>query len=91
MNSSFSHVISDKPPTEIDFQQTRLIEEFLKKENRYPPEEEDRKREEVLGTLHELINEWVREVSMNQVCILPQSHIIIINIRLTIINNLGLV
>ena len=62
-----SHVLSDKQPTKIDFQQTKLIEDFLRKENRYPPEEEDRKREDVLLHLHEVIYEWVKEVSMNQV------------------------
>lgn len=61
-----SHIISDAPPTEYDRQQTKLIDDFLHKENRYPPQEENIKREEVLSKLHDIIGEWVKECSMTQ-------------------------
>jgi len=75
--SSTSHVISDKQPTEFDRQQTQLIIDYLRKENVFSTPEEDIKREEVLAKLHVVIDEWVKECAMKQVCFFPPNFLVV--------------
>ncbi len=66
MNANVT-VISTAPPTKEDVEQTKLIEQVLVKEKRYPSQEESAHREEVLAKLDQLVKQWVFEVSIKQV------------------------
>jgi len=59
--------ISLAKPTPTDYKQTEKIISILRdKYNLFPSEEECRKREQVLGKLNKIIEEWVKNVGIKQ-------------------------
>src|SRR4051794_10458703 len=68
--------ISVAPPTAHDRKTTDDLDKVLKDENLYESAEEAQKREEVLGKLHVLVREWVRQVSVKKVKTLQIIHLI---------------
>eukprot|EP00871_Galdieria_phlegrea_P005634 jgi/Galph1/6071/GphlegSOOS_G4728.1 len=58
--------ISTASPTPQDYRLARELEEFLHGNNLYESTKEAQRREQVLAELHQLINEWVRRVSLAQ-------------------------
>jgi len=62
------YIISRDPPKPQDLKNSEKIIEILKKENRFPSQEENKKREEVLAKLDELIKQWIKRVCLKQVC-----------------------
>ncbi|EFC44986.1 predicted protein [Naegleria gruberi] len=63
---SDSTVISAALPTQKDLTNSEAIMEILKKENRFPSDEENKKREEVLAKLDGIIKGWVKQVCLKQ-------------------------
>uniref|UniRef100_A0A7I4CI61 Poly(A) polymerase n=1 Tax=Physcomitrium patens TaxID=3218 RepID=A0A7I4CI61_PHYPA len=55
--------ISTADPTEVDYANTKQLEEFVKGLALQGSREEEVRREEVLGLLDELVNVWVKMVS----------------------------
>lgn len=78
---SDSTVISAALPTQKDLTNSEAIMEILKKENRFPSDEENKKREEVLAKLDGIIKGWVKQVCLKQVCCYK------VNIKLNYFNN----
>lgn len=62
-----SSVVSTAFPTQKDLENTEKIIQILRKENRFPSEEENRKRFEVLAKLDGIIKDWVKKVCLKQV------------------------
>lgn len=58
--------ISDAPPTEMDIQLTKSLDEALSKEKVITTDEDLSQRLEVLSMLNNLAKEWIREVSMER-------------------------
>lgn len=56
-------------PTELDKRSTEALESVLRSHNLFEPESEAQKREEVLGKLNSICNQWVQEVSLEKVSI----------------------
>jgi hypothetical protein len=55
-------------PTPQDKKNTDELEKTLRGFNLFEPNEESRRREEVLGKLNVIVKEWVRQVSLKKVC-----------------------
>ena len=60
---AFSRVISNAPPTEMDVKQSAELDAKLHELDVYESPDECSRREEVLGELNALLQEWVRESS----------------------------
>ena len=60
---AFSRVISNAPPTEMDAKQSAELDAKLHELDVYESPDECARREEVLGELNALLQEWVRESS----------------------------
>mmetsp|Transcript_10883 Transcript_10883/g.33373 ORF Transcript_10883/g.33373 Transcript_10883/m.33373 type:complete len:627 (-) Transcript_10883:410-2290(-) len=58
--------ISSDGPSAEDHRMTRELEECLHNNNLYEKKEEQQRRERVLGELHVLVRDWVRDVSVKQ-------------------------
>jgi len=58
--------ISTAPPTELDKEQSALLEALLRSKGLFESDEEAKKREYVLGALNDLVQEWVKEVGIAQ-------------------------
>uniref|UniRef100_A0A6T6CBS1 Poly(A) polymerase n=1 Tax=Compsopogon caeruleus TaxID=31354 RepID=A0A6T6CBS1_9RHOD len=58
--------ISTAGPSAVDRRLSRELEEFLHAQGLYESPEGQRHREEVLAELHDLVNDWVRKVSLAQ-------------------------
>ncbi|KAG2377610.1 hypothetical protein C9374_009126 [Naegleria lovaniensis] len=61
-----SSIVSSAFPTQKDLENTEKIIQILRKENRFPSDEENRKRFEVLAKLDGLIKIWVKKVCLKQ-------------------------
>ncbi|VVC43164.1 Polymerase, nucleotidyl transferase domain,Poly(A) polymerase, RNA-binding [Cinara cedri] len=59
-------VISDAPPTDIDIQLTKSLDEALSKEKVITTNDDLSQRLEVLSVLNNLAKEWILEVSMER-------------------------
>ncbi|KAL9648156.1 hypothetical protein ABK040_012689 [Willaertia magna] len=59
-------VVSTALPSPVDIKNSENIYEILKKYNRFPSQEENQKREEVLAKLDELISQWTKKVCLKQ-------------------------
>ena len=57
-------------PTELDKRSTEALESVLRSHNLFEPESEAQKREEVLGKLNSICNQWVQEVSLEKVSLI---------------------
>eukprot|EP00467_Chlorarachnion_reptans_P022964 CAMPEP_0114498866 /NCGR_PEP_ID=MMETSP0109-20121206/7107_1 /TAXON_ID=29199 /ORGANISM="Chlorarachnion reptans, Strain CCCM449" /LENGTH=565 /DNA_ID=CAMNT_0001676385 /DNA_START=190 /DNA_END=1887 /DNA_ORIENTATION=- len=56
--------VSTDKPSEDDLVLSKILDSVLRERNSYEPEERSRQREEVLGRLSEIIQEWVRDSSL---------------------------
>jgi poly(A) polymerase Pap1 len=74
-----SKVISDKPPNELDRRQTQQILQYLQQQNVFPSQEEEERRIQALHSLELILAEWIREVSLEVVCILYHHHQVMVN------------
>lgn len=54
--------ISEAPPTVLDIKQTAELKQFLEEQGLYESVAESSLREEVLGTLDNLVKDWVKKV-----------------------------
>jgi poly(A) polymerase Pap1 len=79
MNSTVQ-VISTAQPTKEDHEQAIKIEEVLRAEKRYPPQEESAQREEVLAQLDQVVKQWVINVSMKLVKLKTQIKLILLGL-----------
>ncbi|KAJ8756108.1 hypothetical protein K2173_024655 [Erythroxylum novogranatense] len=55
--------ISVAGPTEVDAQRSRELEKFLVDSGLYESEEEETKREEVLGRIRQIVKDWVKQLT----------------------------
>lgn len=53
-------------PEKKDYELTAKLEEYMHSKDLYEKEEENVKRERVLGRLYELVQEWVQELSVKK-------------------------
>lgn len=58
--------ISHALPTAVDKEQTAALDEMLRANKLYEDEDEAKKREGVLGTLNNIVQEWVRDAAIEQ-------------------------
>mmetsp|Transcript_20401 Transcript_20401/g.30526 ORF Transcript_20401/g.30526 Transcript_20401/m.30526 type:complete len:524 (+) Transcript_20401:48-1619(+) len=59
-----------KEPTKEDFKCTRVLVEMLKERKMYEDEARSQQREEVLGRLNDIVQNWAKEISLQ--CGLPE-------------------
>ena len=65
--------VSEVPASELDLKLSKDLEHVLRdKFQLFEGQAEVRKREEVLGRLSSIANEWVRRVSLEKVCNVPK-------------------
>lgn len=58
--------ISTAAPSELDKEQSGLLEGLLRAQNLFEPDEDAKRREYVLGALNDMVQEWVKEVGVQQ-------------------------
>lgn len=58
--------ISRDPPSELDFKRTEELVSFIRSKNLIEPIEESRRREEILGQLNSLMQQWVKELGVKK-------------------------
>ena len=59
--------IDTSPPTPSELAETEILKQILTDFNLYESEEEAEKREIVLGSLNNLLQQWAKEESMKMV------------------------
>ena len=65
-----SEAISEEGPTPQDLVHTEQLINVLKEFKLFESDEESKKREEVLATLNQVVQEWAKEICQKKVCLL---------------------